>query len=341
MKFRIPDYYDDFQCLARKCRDNCCVGWEIEVDEETAAYYETLNTAFSVIVRKYTEGGYIHMKPSGRCPFLNGNNLCDIITRLGKENICQICRDHPRFFSWYGRVKEGGLGLCCEAAARLILSRDMNLIEREIDEDPFDPPYQDLLEMLEDDRKILFKCLRENEFPKAMRLILDFADQRQSRFDVDKWNQVNIMSETVAIKPAHPDEIIQFFINLEPMSRDWRIHLQDYLFLFDKIDDIPKEDYTELRRVAEYFLYRYYLKTVDDIEDLCRVKAAVICTWLLSLVWRGRRITRKKLSFEDKALTAAALSKEIEYNLENLATLYDATYELDCFSTEELKGLFI
>ena len=35
MKLLKPDFYDDFVCIASRCRDTCCAGWEIEVDEET------------------------------------------------------------------------------------------------------------------------------------------------------------------------------------------------------------------------------------------------------------------------------------------------------------------
>ena len=34
-----PDYYDEFQCIADKCSDNCCTGgWEIDIDEDTYNY---------------------------------------------------------------------------------------------------------------------------------------------------------------------------------------------------------------------------------------------------------------------------------------------------------------
>lgn len=35
MKLLKPDFYDGFACIASRCRDTCCAGWEIEVDEET------------------------------------------------------------------------------------------------------------------------------------------------------------------------------------------------------------------------------------------------------------------------------------------------------------------
>ena len=41
------------------------------------------------------------MKKDGRCPFLNKDNLCDIIINYGYENISYICKNHPKFFNSY------------------------------------------------------------------------------------------------------------------------------------------------------------------------------------------------------------------------------------------------
>ena len=40
MKLRIPDYYDSFQCIAGDCTDSCCIGWELDIDEESYAAYK-------------------------------------------------------------------------------------------------------------------------------------------------------------------------------------------------------------------------------------------------------------------------------------------------------------
>ena len=38
MLYVRPDFYDDFHCLAAACRHSCCVGWEIDVDEDSLAW---------------------------------------------------------------------------------------------------------------------------------------------------------------------------------------------------------------------------------------------------------------------------------------------------------------
>ncbi len=39
MKIRVPKYLNKFKCIADKCEDTCCAGWEIVIDEETYDYF--------------------------------------------------------------------------------------------------------------------------------------------------------------------------------------------------------------------------------------------------------------------------------------------------------------
>ena len=38
-----PDFYDSFKCRAGECTDSCCIGWEIDIDDETMRKYENEN----------------------------------------------------------------------------------------------------------------------------------------------------------------------------------------------------------------------------------------------------------------------------------------------------------
>ena len=46
MKIKVPNYYKNFKCIADKCQHNCCIGWEIDVDESTMALYNTVDGEF-------------------------------------------------------------------------------------------------------------------------------------------------------------------------------------------------------------------------------------------------------------------------------------------------------
>ena len=43
MRLRVPYYYKEFKCIAGACKDSCCVGWEIDIDEDTFSYYRVVS----------------------------------------------------------------------------------------------------------------------------------------------------------------------------------------------------------------------------------------------------------------------------------------------------------
>ena len=52
MKFRYPAYYEQFSCIADRCEDTCCAGWEIDIDDESYAYYMNVEGAFGEELRR-------------------------------------------------------------------------------------------------------------------------------------------------------------------------------------------------------------------------------------------------------------------------------------------------
>lgn len=123
----FPGYYRDFKCRASACSNNCCIGWEIDIDGETLQKYRSmpgeLGEKIRTNIRTEREITYFLMK-NGRCPFLGEDNLCEIISTVGDGGLCHICREHPRFYNELSGVTLGGVGMSCEAAAELILGQD-------------------------------------------------------------------------------------------------------------------------------------------------------------------------------------------------------------------------
>ena len=128
VKIVVPDYYKDFRCIAANCKHNCCIGWEIDVDEIALAKYRCVSGAFGERLRagivEEGESACFRLDAQERCPFLNARNLCDIILTFGEDALCDICAEHPRFRNFFSDREELGIGLCCEAACRLILGRE-------------------------------------------------------------------------------------------------------------------------------------------------------------------------------------------------------------------------
>ena len=120
-----PEFYDRFACKAGGCRHSCCRGWEIDVDDESAALYRALSGELGDELRAslIEDGGGFHFRLDSeeRCPFLRRDGLCRLILALGEEGLCDICAMHPRFFGELGEYSFSGLGLSCERVCELLL----------------------------------------------------------------------------------------------------------------------------------------------------------------------------------------------------------------------------
>ena len=132
MKIRVPDYYDEFKCIADKCTDTCCAGWQVDVDDESFAYYKTIKGEFgdrlhSVMIEgKHGEEGQFRIREDGRCPFLNDNMFCDLYTALGEDALCVTCDKYPRYTTEYGSLRETGIAISCITAAGIVLRKRQN-----------------------------------------------------------------------------------------------------------------------------------------------------------------------------------------------------------------------
>ena len=126
MILRKPDFYDRFQCIASRCTDTCCVGWEIDIDEASLEAYNKVAGAFGERLRANIEDGHFKLLPHDRCPFLDKDNLCEVYQNLGEDALCDICTEHPRFVEVFGDIMERGSGFavkkphacCLKAMAR-------------------------------------------------------------------------------------------------------------------------------------------------------------------------------------------------------------------------------
>ena len=120
-----PVFYPRFACKAADCRHSCCRGWEIDVDEKSAARYLRQGGALGEALRAALEadeaGWHFRLDAEERCPFLRRDGLCRLICELGEDSLCDICALHPRFYGEQGDLELCGLGLSCEKSVELLL----------------------------------------------------------------------------------------------------------------------------------------------------------------------------------------------------------------------------
>lgn len=147
----VPEYYSNFKCKTGKCKHSCCIGWEIDIDDESLERFRKMPDVAQQI--EYDGMPHFRLADGERCPFLQEDGLCEMILKHGEGTLCQICTDHPRFRNFWTDRVETGLGLVCEEATRLILTWDkpfklVKIAGGEEAELPEDEKY--LLELRED-----------------------------------------------------------------------------------------------------------------------------------------------------------------------------------------------
>ena len=328
MILRTPSYYDSFHCIADKCTDNCCIGWEIDIDEYTAEKYSSVKGDFG----KRLSASISHENPSfitdenGRCPFLNKDNLCDIILNLGESALCDICTNHPRYFEWFGNVKEGGIGLSCEEAARIILTQKFSVSEREIsDEETDSPDDESAFEFLYMAREKIISHLLDENVPLASAIcdVIKYADNLENSVDSEKFILPEIEKGQEVFSPDIKD-LLCFLLTLEQLCPDWAPYISSAVEIFSEREIFAPETDGYLRNIAVYFIWRYFMKSVYDGEISPKINLMAISVAVLSFLFSYGG----DFSVDACSLIAKNFSKEIEYSEENLYALLHKNFHL-------------
>ena len=303
MKVFVPDYYFDFRCLMGDCRNTCCRGWEIDIDEDAMARYRALPGEFGETLRSHIdeENGCFRLTDDARCPFLNEKGLCEIILRLGEGALCQICDDHPRFRLFLSDRVEMGLGLCCEAAARLILTRREPMRIVEMDDDGEEEP------LAEEERAVL--AFRDE--------CLKIARQRGTPLD-EKIRRLSQMTGSAGRK-SDAEEFIRFLTTLETMNEDWTRRLKALLKSPAKPRPMPREWETPFEQLLCYLIFRHVTAAVEDGETRTRLAMVLAVLEVISALFFSAKAPEMAELLEITRLYSA----EIEYSDENMDWILD------------------
>lgn len=295
-----PDYYPQFRCLASACRHTCCAGWEIDVDDASLARYRALPGELGERLRDAVEtdgGAHFRLTEDERCPFLNRENLCELILAGGEALLCQICTDHPRFRSFFTGRTEIGIGLCCEAAAKLILTRREPVRLCCSGEETALPAEEQTL-------------LRTRD------ALLRLAQDRSLSIRARENRLLALCGVTLPPLSA----LSALYASLERMDDDWTRALA---LLHET--DLPAWEArmgaqeTEYEQLLVYFLYRHVPPALQDGALAARIAFSVLSTRLLRLL-----AACTDASDAQRVEYARLYSSEIEYSQDNLDALFAA-----------------
>lgn len=386
MKIRVPDYYKDFKCIADKCEDTCCAGWEVDVDDDSYEYYKTVTGPFgdrikSVMVPPTEEEEACFTLNNGRCPFLNDSNLCDLYTELGEDKLCDTCTNYPRFIEEYGSLREIGIALSCKTAGELILKSDKKVTFELTENDEMVSTYNDidpeLYMMLMASRKTAFDIAQNRDFDIVMRycLVLEYAKDIQDMIDKGTLSKImniknnysneeylrertktfNILHNEEYTRYSYIYEYLKIFDDFEIINKSWTDmvnHEKEYMYeqssneeyksRYNRFEQYYHEKEYEYEQLLVYFIFRYYLKAVNDDDVFSKVKMAVVSFLIIKDLDVLRFCDNKgSLSFEEQVDIMHIYSREIEHSYENFEKLSLMLSEDERFSYHVLISLLV
>ena len=294
MKLYAPKYYKRFRCIADRCEHSCCIGWEIDVDAETLEKYKRLKDGYGTVIAdsiSMEDTPHFRLADHDRCPHLNGQGLCNIILQVGEDYLCDICREHPRFYN-YTAVAEVGLGMSCAEAARLILDspdygemEELGQVDAVADDVAFDGRAG---------RDELYAALRDpsREYEETLARISRGYSIRVG--EDARWREV--LGSLEYLNADHKALFLQYSAALRPRG------MEDYL-----------------KRFLAYLIYRHCTEAFDEEDFAVRLAFCLFCERLLA----SMICAEGAASLREVAALASMLSEEIEYSDENTAALMD------------------
>lgn len=354
MKVCRPDFYKEFQCIGSECKDTCCALWEIEVDETSAERYALdrgpLEEDFKKYLVRKEDENYFRLTAEKRCPFLNENNLCRMILTMGEDYICDICREHPRFYHWFGDLTEVGLGLCCEEAGRLLFSGKEPLGFEILSDEQEEGDQEELweedywIQLLLKARTSLIQMLQNRSLSLECRIqnLLGFADRAQPFLDEEDIDGMEAFLEFWSKEQNWEDEnlcqgglnavseMLVFFEKLESLDHTWPDQMR---LLKEKLPDLlDKKTAFEAFLIGEgreidyehilvYFVFRYFMEAIYDSNILSPIRFAVVSLQMIQLLDLENWTRTGNYTLEDRIRIAKWYSKEIEYCPDNMELL--------------------
>lgn len=356
MKNTYPYYYKKFNCIADKCPDTCCAGWQIVVDPESAEKYSCAGGEIGNKLRRSmsvdSDGDTVFVSQNRRCPFLLESNLCEIYIELGKENLCKTCTLFPRHITHLGARKETGLSLSCPEAARLIFSSSEPISFETAEDDSLPEPnsidptvYFTLVKA----QKTAINILQNRNFAIMQRLIafVRFCNRIQQCINAKEIADVAVNEDFFTVAPFGKtkakntfQKCIRTLKSLEKLDVRWNTELESAMDITPKkaeeFKKILSENEWEAEHLAVYFAFRYFMTAAFDGKLAEKAKFTVFSV-IACLILQAALSDFSQKSARIEA--ARRYSKEVEHSAENMAAIFEAIKKSRCFGSDNLINI--
>lgn len=319
MLFTRPDYYEEFACIADKCEDTCCAGWQIVIDRETLKKYTKIKGDFRKRMWRSVNWfqGTFKQDKNKRCAFLNDRNLCDLYLSQGEEGFCKTCREYPRHTEEFEGVREITLSISCPEVARILMNRmePVKFIsyeeEGEEEYEDFDPFFYSILE---DARNEMITILQNRNLTITDRILLVLGMAHDMQGCMNRQEMFSC-SETIAKYTT--DRALQFVReyqwNTEDKEKDFKFAHRMFEHLFTL--ELLKEEWGILLQETEDLLYQDREAYFDTKEEFQRY-------------WKSQELkeAQVEITAEEGKKSQEASAINMDIHLEQLLVYFLFTY---------------
>ena len=293
-----------FNCIADKCKHNCCIGWDIAVDKRSRDKYKSLEVLDNRFLDQI-ENNCFKLTTNARCPFLDEDNLCHVIKNYGEKSLCKTCKTHPRFKNFFKGVTETGLGLYCEEAGRIILSSKEKMKIVLVKDDNKPSTFTSFEKKVLAFRNKVMKILQNRKLTISDRL---FALQPLYQVNLDKKD----FSSWIAL-----------FSSLE------KLEINDYSF--DKIKSnsfctVDQNFDLAFEQLLCYLAYRHLSRAIDTLDLKIRLAFVVLSFNVINTIF-----SQGEKTLENLIEIVRFYSSEIECNDDNLYEILNEIENLVSF----------
>lgn len=334
MIIEYPSYYEKFRCIGGCCPDTCCAGWEVDVDEESSAYYRSVEGEFGDILRAHIreEDGdcFFPLTKEGRCPFLRKDLLCEMYIQLGEESLCQTCTEYPRYFMDIGNYEQIDMSLSCMELGRIFFT-ECDRIEYIRSEN--DIPGE---EISEEEQETLIEVLALRN--RCIELL-----QNHGGAFLDAWQAVRaLVAEAQGLDPKEADAersylkedfrtLVKRMKQFDSLRPEWDVLVESYEkycryhYFHDEFPQFMQEEAAQLDRwftkLAVYFVYRYFIDTCIDGDIEIELRLVHRSLMMILLMLYSRWTEQQQLDVSDIIDVAHLFSKEVEHDEGNVNLL--------------------
>ena len=313
MKIKVPDYFLKFKCVAENCKDNCCIGWDVKLDEKARSKCLSSSVVqakdISSFIIEVDGESYIKMKSDGRCPFLTDNNLCSFICSGKEDHLSEICREHPRYYNVYSTLCEGGLGMCCEEAARVMFDTSLPLKYVEYDDPEIIAPSASLELMdpglLAEEREALEKSILGLSAKDVFRKIAKSTSYSFNRISYKSAMEIicSVYEKCDLLDSSHLKSIKEPEFDKTSFDHGCLAKIRGLTTI----------------RIITYCLHRHFLDAVFDGCRDERLWLALLIDTIITLICYNEGVFEK----EGITLVAKDVTKSLEYSSGNIEMLLD------------------